>query len=130
MTPTPRQSNALVAAALLAAGALGAWQASRVASQIWPSQEVRGRGGQASLRRGPAASSGEEMAAGGSHPQAAPRDGSRAEPRTEQERAAAAELADGMKRLVRDLEFNAGLPEPPQQVVVRPPAPWRPAGGE
>ena len=29
-----------------------------------------------------------------------------------------------MAKLVRDLEFNQGLPEPPQQTVVPPRAPW------
>jgi hypothetical protein len=38
-------------------------------------------------------------------------------------------LAADMKRLVRDLEFNAGLPEPIQQTVVPPPPPWRPESG-
>jgi hypothetical protein len=55
-------------------------------------------------------------------------DGGAAEVESEEEREAAQPLAEGMKRLVRDIEFNAnaGLPEPLQQVVVQPPAPWRP----
>jgi hypothetical protein len=44
----------------------------------------------------------------------------------EEERAAAARLTGEMRRLARDLEFNAGLREPPQQVVLPAPEPWRP----
>jgi IPT/TIG domain-containing protein len=38
----------------------------------------------------------------------------------------ARELAESMQRLVRDLEYSPGLEEPPQQVIVRAPEPWRP----
>lgn len=38
----------------------------------------------------------------------------------------AQELTESMQRLVRDLEYSPGLKEPPQQVVVDPPDPWRP----
>lgn len=50
-------------------------------------------------------------------------------PRTEVERAAAERLMGDLGRLVRDLEFNAELPEPPQQVVAASPEPWRPSTG-
>ncbi len=55
-------------------------------------------------------------------------DAGAAEVESEEEREAAQPLAEGMKRLVRDIEFNAnaGLPEPLQQMVVPPPDPWRP----
>ncbi|BDG06106.1 IPT/TIG domain-containing protein [Anaeromyxobacter oryzae] len=71
---------------------------------------------------------GDEMLAGGRAPAAATTvalDGADAF-RTEEERAAAERLATELGRLVRDLEFNAGLNEPTQQTVVPPPAPWRP----
>jgi hypothetical protein len=44
------------------------------------------------------------------------------------ERIAAAALTEGLRKLARDLEYNAsaGLREPPQQTVIAPPAPWRP----
>ena len=35
-------------------------------------------------------------------------------------------LVGSLQKLVRDLEFNAGLPEPVQQNVVAPPPPWTP----
>lgn len=38
----------------------------------------------------------------------------------------ARDLAESMQRLVRDLEWSPGLKEPPQEVVARPPDPWRP----
>jgi hypothetical protein len=45
-------------------------------------------------------------------------------------RLAAAEVAEGLRRLVRDLEYNRELPEPPQQTVMTAPAPWRPPAME
>jgi IPT/TIG domain len=47
------------------------------------------------------------------------------EPDPDQARAASS-VARAMKRFVSDLEYSPGLPEPPQQVVARLPAPWRP----
>jgi hypothetical protein len=134
-------------AAILAAAGLGIWSADRVA-------DVLGLGGPASA--GPSAGRRSPERAGGPHrapityalappltfggagvqakggaaieagdaPQAgAPGDDA---PRTEAERLAAAEAEDGLRRLVRDLEYNRELPEPPQQTVVAAPAPWRP----
>lgn len=41
----------------------------------------------------------------------------------------AAAVSMSMRRFLRDLEYSPGLPEPPQQVVARQPAPWRPGPG-
>lgn len=46
-----------------------------------------------------------------------------------EERAAADALADDLRRLVRDLEWSPGLPEPRQQTVRPAPEPWRPPPG-
>jgi len=53
------------------------------------------------------------------------------QPATEAERATAARLSGDLRRLARDLEYNAnaGLAEPPQQLVMAPPEPWRPEPG-
>lgn len=48
-------------------------------------------------------------------------------PQGEAEQEAAERLAGEMRRLVQDLEFTPGLPEPKQQTVVPAPAPWQPA---
>ena len=141
------QATPVRIAVLLGAVALGAWQAARLAERFWPGPSKR-EPGRSAL---PAAGLPEERprpGPGGSDfppvdarqagtPQlpaeaAVPSEGSTpeglGEPQTEEERAAAKELADSMKRFVISLEFNVGLglPEPPQGVVVRPPDPWRP----
>jgi len=139
-------------ALLLAAVALGAWQAARLADGLWPGgrsrapvrsassaagqPEERRRAGSgapgfawpgtppdARLADTPQRLSDRTEPSGGSTPDGA------SEPLTDDERAVAQPLVDSMKRLVLDLEFNAGLPEPPQQNVVQPPAPWRPDPG-
>jgi len=145
------QASPVRIALLLAAVALGAWQAARLADSLWPGERKRDPGQSDSIARGqpegrprpgPGGSDfGSDFApldarqagtpqrpaeavppSGGSTP-----DGP-VEPQTEEERAAAQALADSMKRFVISLEFNVGLglPEPPQGVVVRPPDPWRP----
>lgn len=48
-------------------------------------------------------------------------------PADEAARLAAAATAEGLRRLVRDLEYNREFAEPPQQTVLASPAPWRPA---
>src|SRR5512137_963218 len=143
------QSGPVRVAVFLAAMALGAWQAMRLADRLWPGQgkgepavgaspaagqrrELRRQdpsgldlaprdARQVSTAQRPAEATAPSMALGeGSTPD------SPVEPQTEEEWKASQALADTMGRFVRDLEFNAGLPEPPQQVVVQPPAPWRP----
>jgi len=139
------QATPVRVAVLLGAVALGAWQAARLAERLWPGQSKGDPGGGGS----PTAVQAEKrqrQGYGGSDfgpldalqvgnlkrpaDAALPSEGSapdgRGDPQTEEERAAAKELADSMKRFVLSLEFNAGLPEPPQGVVVPPPAPWRP----
>jgi hypothetical protein len=49
---------------------------------------------------------------------------------TEAERVEASRMAESLRRLVRDLEYNRELPEPPQQTVVAAPEPWRPPAAE
>jgi hypothetical protein len=46
-----------------------------------------------------------------------------------EERSAAAGLLDGLARLIRDLEWTPGLPEPKQQTIIPGPDPWRPPEG-
>lgn len=141
------QATPVRIAVLLGAVALGAWQAARLAERFWPGPSKREPGRSASPtaglpeerpRPGPGGSEFPPLdARQAGTPQlpaeaAVPSEGSTpegpGEPQTEEERAAAKELADSMKRFVMSLEFNVGLglPEPPQGVVVRPPAPWRP----
>jgi hypothetical protein len=146
------QSSPVRVALLLGAVALGAWQAVRLADSLWPGEnkrepnrstsraagqpEERRRTGSgepgfawpgtpldARLADTPQRLSGRTAPSGGSTPDGA------SEPLTDDERAVEQPLADSMKRFVLDLEFNAGLPEPPQQNVVQPPAPWRPDPG-
>jgi len=139
------QATPVRVAVLLGAVGLGAWQAARLAERLWPGQSKGEPGGGGSPTAGQAEKR-PRQAYGGSDfgpldarqvgnlkrpaeaalPSEGPAPDGRGEPKTEEERAAAKELADGMKRFVLSLEFNAGLPEPPQGVVVRPPAPWRP----
>jgi hypothetical protein len=59
-------------------------------------------------------------------PSALAADGQPDAPLTEAESREAERVAEEMGRLVRDLEYSSGLPEPPQQTVQRPPEPWRP----
>ena len=147
------QSSPVRVALLLGAVALGAWQAVRLADSLWPGEnkrepnrstsraagqpEERRRTGSgepgfawpgtpldARLADTPQRLSGRTAPSGGSTPDGA------SEPLTDDERAVEQPLADSMKRFVLDLEFNAGLPEPPQQNVVQPPAPWRPDPGD
>lgn len=142
------QSVPVRLALLIAAVGLGSWQAARLADRLWPEERARGAAPPAIAartrpeeRRGtdvgtafPAARLAPERSLPSLDGRSAPpaggpaqaSDGGAVEPGSEEERAAAAPLADAMKRLVRDIEFNAGLPEPLQQVVVPPPAPWRP----
>jgi hypothetical protein len=136
---------------LLGGVALGVWQGTRLADRLWPDERGRGRGhgsaparasSQQERRRapsevpafpilgsthglpGPGDETGQAGVAGRVGSLAV--DGGAGEPQSEEEQEAAAPLADRMRRLVRDIEFSAGLPEPLQQVVVEPPAPWRP----
>ena len=139
------QATPVRIAVLLGAVALGAWQAVRLAERFWPGPSKREPGRSALPAAGPPEERPRPGPGGSDFPPvdarqagtpqrpaeaAVPTEGSTpdgpGEPQTEEERAAAKELADSMKRFVMSLEFNAGLPEPPQGVVIRPPAPWRP----
>ena len=53
-------------------------------------------------------------------------EGSDVDPDLEPERAAEVQFHQAMRRVVRDLEFNEGLPEPPQQAVAPAPPTWTP----
>lgn len=132
--------------ALLVAAGLGIWSAERAGDALGLGAGAEDRG--AGRRTSGVAASGarapgrgvpappltfgaaESQAKGGAieAPVEAPptiaRDGDA--PATEAERLAAEEVTDGLRRLVRDLEYNRELPEPPQQTVLPPPAPWRP----
>lgn len=137
------------AVALLAAMGLGVWSADRAADALGlggraESQIARpgGRSGQdlgpasanAPARHAPASgltfgSAGAQLkgglpleAAGAPSTPEAVLD----ELSTEAERVEASRMAESLRRLVRDLEYNRELPEPPQQTVVAAPAPWRP----
>jgi hypothetical protein len=142
------QSGPLRLVLMLGGVGLGFWQATRLADRLWPDERARGPGpGSAPLRASrqearsrapsdvPSFPTLPSTATGGQPGQVvlagqmgSPATDGGAEVETEEEREAAQPLAEGMKRLVRDIEFNAnaGLPEPLQQVVVQPPAPWRP----
>jgi hypothetical protein len=143
------QSSPVRVALLLGAVALGAWQAVRLADSLWPGENKREPNRSASpaaghpeerRRPGSGGSGGSDFAVPGTpvdgRPAGTPQrpDGDQqTEPKTDPladaEREVAQPLAESMKRFVLDLEFNAGLPEPPQQNVVQPPAPWRPDPG-
>ena len=145
-----------VGAGLLLAGALGAWQATRVADRLGfgpgsrPAQAAHPKAAASRAREAPvpdapltwlAQDSGAPRFLGTSA-QPGPgvdgpwssdipaRDWSRsiahgvAPPEPEEEQRA--RLADEFHRLARDLEFTAGLPEPPQQRMAKQPEPWRP----
>ena len=147
------QASPVRVALLLGAVALGAWQAVRVADRLWPGERksepprsAAPAAGQPEERRrqGSGGSGGSDFAFPGTpvdgrlgdtpqrpddEPQNEPQTEPKIDPLTDAEREVAQPLADTMKRFVLDLEFNAGLPEPPQQNVVQPPAPWRPDPG-
>ena len=147
------QSSPVRVALLLGAVALGAWQAVRLADSLWPgvqkpeaSRSASRAGGQPEERRRPGSggSGGSDFAMPGTpvdgrpagtpqrpdgDPQIDPQTEPQTDPPTDAEREVAQPLAESMKRFVLDLEFNAGLPAPPQQNVVQPPAPWRPDPG-
>ncbi len=83
-----------------------------------------GSGGSPSFDRG-AGSQAPESAAAGSPPAgqaAAPVE----RPLTEAEAQEAERISAEMGRMIRDLAYSPGVPEPPQNVVRRPPDPWRP----
>lgn len=146
----------VIAAGVVLAAALGIWQAARLsdalgfgprsaaagveagasqASGAPPAGLAAGAGspdrggGAGTAGLGGAALAGAtgdrgEAAAGVRSPEGtAARDG---EPLTEAEREAAERLQGEMGRLVSDLEFTRGRREPPQQTVVKAPAPWTP----
>jgi hypothetical protein len=142
------------AAALLVAGGLGIWSAERAAEALGVGAPVRAR---PSAGRRPLEAAGAPRGAPvvfmpapvrtSGAPVVPPEEGApplRASATldsgdpvrvelpagTDAERLASAELADGLGRLVRDLEYNRELPEPPQQTVRRLPAPWRPIAGD
>lgn len=141
-----------IAAALLAAAALGAWafatrRADRPEALTRPGGEAARRQAEAlrSIGAEVAAAEGRAVAAvplpgrldGGAGPagMAERSAGSGAgqgpgdTPRPQEQEAE--RLTSGMAKLVRDLEYNAdaGLPEPPQQTIAPAPAPWRPEPG-
>lgn len=142
----------VIGAGVVLAAALGIWQAARLSDALGfgPRSTAAGReagaaqaagaanaeagspgreGGPGSDGRGGAAQAGAAGAPGGAAAGGAFSEGIAAhdgEPRTEAEREAAERLQGEMSRLVSDLEFTSGRREPPQQTVVKAPAPWTP----
>lgn len=153
---SPWTRTDVVGLGVLLAGALGAWQASRVADAL-------GFGPGAPAVESAAAAGGERPR-GPSRPERAPVQGRRAgaplggfpsgqvarpappdarpwpdEPPVDRSRAiatglapreteaeASARLTEEFRRLTRDLEYSPGLPEPRQQRMAPQPEPWRP----
>jgi hypothetical protein len=136
----PPRSSPLRYVAVLGFLVAGGWKMGVVAHDVIDPAQARARRPAAAQARRAEAPPGEPMLlAVGRHPRGAPQlapldaagavnlprsieDASQAD----DEGRRARELAESVQRLVRDLEWSPGLEEPPQQVVARPPDPWRP----
>ena len=124
---TRRKRIGALAVAIAAGGILstGSWLALRDTGAVpaaVPATEGTSRPGEPGADFSAVQVRGASPGQPGAAPRGIPGDGQAAD----EERREGEEIASGMAKLVRDLEWSPGQKEPPQQVVQPQPDPWRP----